>query len=451
MKCISAVPSRFLLKLANNEELYMKCPLEVKRQIWEVEETLFSNEIMPLIRQYIKINQLDLRKVMDLTITIRNPKNRRNSNEILKKLVSMIGNCYKLYMILIETVKEIYYETKDVGLCTLRNDLLMGLYDNEVLEVYSKDPCHKLCILIDSILREGRIASRKLGDIFISLDELSSASNNNDITADIAMIFRNPYIVSQLVRSVWERLSRVLNDDKLPRADKELKRLVHLLHFGFQDDESLKMNNFGQLAPPDSILKRFYPSLGLNVISHELNQEVYMDQGIIKDVFRNDESSRKVILHYCLTRLRAKDTRTVELIIDLMEDYPEIDSEYPFFACFFEMLIEYQSSSEKGASECANQAVEHIINCPGVSNLSSVHKEMIRYILATYNSLPLETVLEYIQNLISNLRRTGTKLEFLNESKIKKQYLILMKRFGTSINNEDTNFIRTCLADHTDQ
>ena len=47
------IPHPFLRQLGANEELYKVCPIEVKRQIWEMDESIFLKEIQPLLDQYI--------------------------------------------------------------------------------------------------------------------------------------------------------------------------------------------------------------------------------------------------------------------------------------------------------------------------------------------------------------------------------------------------------------
>eukprot|EP01126_Amoeba_proteus_P009049 TRINITY_DN13441_c1_g1_i23.p1 TRINITY_DN13441_c1_g1~~TRINITY_DN13441_c1_g1_i23.p1 ORF type:complete len:464 (+),score=117.36 TRINITY_DN13441_c1_g1_i23:314-1705(+) len=53
MKSIPAIPKALLEEIAKSP-YYRECPIEVQRQIWDVNETLFRAEVFPLLKSYIE-------------------------------------------------------------------------------------------------------------------------------------------------------------------------------------------------------------------------------------------------------------------------------------------------------------------------------------------------------------------------------------------------------------
>ena len=51
------VPERYLSALTKDKHLYKACPIEVKRQIWQKNQTMFGDEVLPLLTQYVKVRK----------------------------------------------------------------------------------------------------------------------------------------------------------------------------------------------------------------------------------------------------------------------------------------------------------------------------------------------------------------------------------------------------------
>lgn len=54
--CILQVPEKYLSLLTNDKQLYKSCPIEVKRQIWQKNQTLFGDEVLPLLSRYTAVS-----------------------------------------------------------------------------------------------------------------------------------------------------------------------------------------------------------------------------------------------------------------------------------------------------------------------------------------------------------------------------------------------------------
>lgn len=54
LKSLDVVEDKYLKQLVADKSLYSKCDVSVKRQIWQQHQTLFGDEVSPLLSQYIK-------------------------------------------------------------------------------------------------------------------------------------------------------------------------------------------------------------------------------------------------------------------------------------------------------------------------------------------------------------------------------------------------------------
>ena len=54
MKNMDVVEDKYLNQLVANKSLYEKCDVSVKRQIWQQHQTLFGDEVSPVLSEYIK-------------------------------------------------------------------------------------------------------------------------------------------------------------------------------------------------------------------------------------------------------------------------------------------------------------------------------------------------------------------------------------------------------------
>lgn len=160
---MNQIPVPFLHQLSINQELYQTCPLEVKRQIWQVNQQLFEEQIIPLLVEYTnqQYKNLDayemyhdsssppplptIRLVCQFKFQInlflisffflKNWNCRRSENNVLMKLVELIGKSVKLYNSLVHFLRGLFIKTNDTVYCTLRADILMTLHDLEISNV----------------------------------------------------------------------------------------------------------------------------------------------------------------------------------------------------------------------------------------------------------------------------------------------------------------------------
>lgn len=133
---IAALPisfTRYLLEIAEKEELYSDCPMSVKQQIWQMNPGVFGEAVSPLLDQYISDKESYLFGVIDtrqdLTGFLSQPARTRRQNPILQQLVLMLGTSIPLYNTLCQFLKTLFLRTGVGHYCTLRADLIMILHE----------------------------------------------------------------------------------------------------------------------------------------------------------------------------------------------------------------------------------------------------------------------------------------------------------------------------------
>jgi hypothetical protein len=47
------IPATYLRRIGAKPEIYAICPIQVQRQIWQIDEELFKGRVFPLLNQYI--------------------------------------------------------------------------------------------------------------------------------------------------------------------------------------------------------------------------------------------------------------------------------------------------------------------------------------------------------------------------------------------------------------
>ncbi len=130
LKNMSYIEDRYLRFLVRDKQLYADCDIEIKRHLWRDNQSLFGDEVSPLLSQYIKNKENVLFNHESGVAGFFNgsPKSRRQA-EVIQKLAEMIGTNVKLYDMTLQFLRTLFLRTKNVHYCTLRSELLMALHD----------------------------------------------------------------------------------------------------------------------------------------------------------------------------------------------------------------------------------------------------------------------------------------------------------------------------------
>lgn len=181
MQKLPTVDAKYLSHIAENHDLYMACPLEVKRQIWQGNQGLFGEAVSPLLDQYVaeKESILNFMSGKDgvgasegkfTSFFSLLPKTRRQSKIVLE-LLEMVGTSQTLYSTLLQFMRTLYLRTQISHYCTLRADILMSLHDTES-PICSSDHCYKFAWCLDACVRVGHVDEKKGRELYSFLEAI---------------------------------------------------------------------------------------------------------------------------------------------------------------------------------------------------------------------------------------------------------------------------------------
>ena len=155
------IPDNLLDKLQKNKPVYKLCPVNVKRQIWQKNQSLFGDEISPMLSEYIKQKENILFSVeTQKSVMNLKPKHRRQDS-VIKKLTERIGSNIHLYDVILQFLRTLFLRTKNDHYCTLRTELLMNFHDEEKKQITNVDPCYRFTWCMDACLKEKEVDSKR--------------------------------------------------------------------------------------------------------------------------------------------------------------------------------------------------------------------------------------------------------------------------------------------------
>ncbi|XP_076806661.1 negative elongation factor B-like [Clavelina lepadiformis] len=261
LKHLPKVPERYITALTKDQHLYKSCPMEVKRQIWQKNQTLFGDEVLPLLTQYIKEKEAAL--LTNDCATSKNfftasPKSRRQAH-VVKVLTEMIGKNIRLYDMVLQFLRTLFLKTHNVHYCSLRAEILMSLHDLEVTEVCSVDPCYKFTWCLDACIREHFVDVKRARELQGFLD--SVRKGHEQVLGDLSMILCDPFAVNTMLCSVMKIIHDATLKETLPRHNTELSLLIRMLALGQSAWDIINKQVFKEPRVDSEITSKFIPSL----------------------------------------------------------------------------------------------------------------------------------------------------------------------------------------------
>uniref|UniRef100_UPI00358FE5E8 negative elongation factor B-like isoform X2 n=1 Tax=Myxine glutinosa TaxID=7769 RepID=UPI00358FE5E8 len=232
MKHLPKVPEKYLKHVTSDPALYGVCATEVKRQIWEDNQTLLGDEVSPLLREYIaEKDNLLLDGELSFThhMLTASPRLRRQG-QIVGNLTRMIGRSMLLYDMVLQFLRPLFLRTCNLHYCTMRAELLMSLHDLEINEICSIDPCHKFTWCLDACIRERFVDAKRARELQGFLDGIKRGKEQ--VLGDLATILCDPFAVSTLAVSTMKILQELASQESLPRDSTDLLLLLRMLSLG---------------------------------------------------------------------------------------------------------------------------------------------------------------------------------------------------------------------------
>jgi len=260
LKNLDHVDDKYLKELTSDKNLYAKCDVVVKRQIWQEHQGLFGDEVSPLLTQYIKEKETLLLRHDDISASFfeLNPKQRR-SNETIQQLVKMVGKNVLLYDNIIQFLRTLFLRKKNVHYCTLRVELLMALHDAEVTDITNMDPCHKFTWCLDACIREKNIDAKRFRELMSVLDSIKKGQEQ--VLGDLSMTLADHYAVHFLSTFSLKIINCLIGRDALPRDNQTLLLASRLLNLGLHSWDILNTQVYREPIFDVSLLVQFIPTL----------------------------------------------------------------------------------------------------------------------------------------------------------------------------------------------
>lgn len=137
MMRMAEVKSQYLVELARHKDLYEKCPMTIKRQIWAVDKSLFLKQVRPLLGPYLAQAAADDASCREMWARARDdPRERRRATPILQTLLQFIERSVEVYKSVVDMCVQLYRDDAHPLMCALRADMLMTLHDEGIAVLY---------------------------------------------------------------------------------------------------------------------------------------------------------------------------------------------------------------------------------------------------------------------------------------------------------------------------
>lgn len=258
LKHLPQIKEEHLLQIAANKEYYDEASTEVKRQIWQDNQSLFGDEVSPLFSQYIKDKENIVFGHENGTPVFYVPSPRmRRQGEVVQKLVHMIGRSLQLYDMVLQFLRTLFLRTRNNHYCTLRTELLMALHDLEIHEICSIDPSHKFTWCVDACIRERFVDTKRARELQGFLDTIKR--NQEQVLGDLAMILCDPFAMHTVALSAVKALQHCINCEMLPRDNADLLLLVRLMALGLNAWDMIDCQVFKEPKLGPELFSKFLP------------------------------------------------------------------------------------------------------------------------------------------------------------------------------------------------
>ena len=293
LKNLDQLDDKYIKILQSDRDLYSKCDVVVKRQIWQEHQGLFGDEVSPLFSKYIKEKEglllnYDTSSSSFFSLT---PKQRR-SNETIQELVKMIGKNVLLYDTILQFLRTLFLRTKNVHYCTLRVELLMALHDSEVKEITDMDPCYKFTWCLDACIREKAIDGKRFRELVSHLDSVKG-STNQSVLGDLSMTLCDHYAVNFLANYALRIVNKLIVDEHLPRDHSNLLVVLRLLNLGLHSWQILHSQVYQEARMDSGFVTEFLPTLMSFIVDDQVRNLNAKHPSLLNE----KEAARSIIEH----------------------------------------------------------------------------------------------------------------------------------------------------------
>lgn len=269
LKNMDHVEEKYLKQLVSDKTLYKECDVQVKRQIWQEHQSLFGDEVLPLLSQYIREKEETLWNLTPPAVAGAtaaeassffgsSPKQRRQG-AILQRLLVMVGRNVVLYDMVLQFVRTLFLRTRNVHYCTLRVELLMALHDSEIQDITAVDPCHKFTWCLDACIREKNVDTKRSRELQGFLDSIKRGQEQ--VLGDLSTTLCDPYAINFLAQSALKIINHLINVEGLPRDNHILVLVLRMLALGLQAWDMISTQQYKEPKLDAQLVTKFLPAL----------------------------------------------------------------------------------------------------------------------------------------------------------------------------------------------
>eukprot|EP01091_Cochliopodium_minus_P020018 TRINITY_DN8610_c0_g1_i1.p1 TRINITY_DN8610_c0_g1~~TRINITY_DN8610_c0_g1_i1.p1 ORF type:complete len:742 (-),score=231.36 TRINITY_DN8610_c0_g1_i1:82-2307(-) len=451
MKKLGVVPPNILKSLQKDTKLQNFCPLEVKRQIWQVDDGLFRQQVFPIISSFLRNDKVDS-FFYEIELQTTEPKEIRNNTESIQKLAEFVGDSILLYNNLLHLLRTLFNDTGDPHFCALRSGVLMSMHDKDN-PIVDKDPCHEFAWIMDAYIRDNELSTRQIKEIQNYFEEVKN-KNEDGILGDLAMIIANPSCIQTIVRNIHTVLMHVVQNMKIPSKNEILVHLTELLEFALSARAMISNKKYIFPRAQKEIIQEFYPLMASEILScEELIEEEEEEEEEVKEekrkkleeeeekelpenfqkFFLNSPTARKVVLFFVVNKVREgklKGLKKFFKMIHLIRKKLSTD-EYPFSQSLVTAMLSTKIENVH-ANKLREITFEQFFLNSAASQHERLHAQALRYIIQSHAKLNIHKVLDYLKFL--------TSLHH-DKNKMLPHYSEILETFASRINEENARFL----------
>ncbi|XP_074596798.1 negative elongation factor B [Brevipalpus obovatus] len=337
LKNIEQIDDKYLRQIVLDREIYSRCDISVKRQIWQSHQDLFGEEVLPLFTKFLTENHCLY--TLDKQISLNQTPRQRRQNEVLQSLVEMIGRNVLLYDTCLQFLRGLFRETSNTFYCTLRVDLLMSLHDAEISEITSMDPCHKFIWCLDACVREKNIDPKRSRELQGFLEGVKRGQE--EIIGDLAMTLSDPYAIKFLVGRTIQSLNYLANTESLPRENAILILILRLLNLALHSWDIINSRKYHEPFLDPKIITKFLPIVMSLIVDDQVrsvNSKLPADDrqsaltiiehsgpppDLFQDFISKDRLAALIAFHYIFQVIRQKDRTAILRVLGCLSTVPE--------------------------------------------------------------------------------------------------------------------------------
>ncbi|CAI9716771.1 negative elongation factor B [Octopus vulgaris] len=426
LKHLPEIKEDYLVQIAANRQYYEEAATEVKRQIWQDNQSLFGDEVSPLFSQYIKEKEETLLGHENSTSVFYMPSPRmRRQGEVVQKLVHMIGRSLQLYDMVLQFLRTLFLQTRNTHYCTLRAELLMALHDLEIQEICSVDPSHKFTWCVDACVRERFVDTKRARELQGFLHSIKQSQEQ--LLGDLAMILCDPFTLHTISLSTVKALQHCINFELLPRDNHDLILLVRLMALGFAAWDMIDSQVFKEPKLGPEIFSKFLPYVVNMLVDDQLRSlnarlsdappvQVAAPPDLFLTVLKLTNVGSMIVMYYTLQVTRQKDKPAVMSILPALT---HCESDRAFDETFLHTLISYLITMSEDFSQedfCIATFDEFLI--PGIKVKSNIVRHILRLLWYIYARLPparLKSLMAVVASNCENCEAAHTVYKMLEE------------------------------------